>query len=290
MKVADEFRKAFSDEYTCVNFHGRLSTGSVALLALIWGIFFTPWLLLAKLGFPNIKIGGALSALLVAGILWKNPAQMTGFVIGNRSGNLLFVRKANTRCLSTSATLFKEWIYDYLNWVRPRGYLLFNGVLEVKDKQFPFRVATSHLDQLPSQPVGRGRVRQAKEMLAQLTNFEGLSLLTGDLNCTPLGVHGGTTCGTYELIKEHMYDSWEGNKEPCITWDQVENPLAVSALNDVAYGKAEGQSPHYRQQVDYIFFKHQGAGTVKRRSCEVVFKENPVSDHYGVLAIFDVDA
>eukprot|EP00930_Biecheleria_cincta_P104868 TRINITY_DN97329_c0_g1_i1.p1 TRINITY_DN97329_c0_g1~~TRINITY_DN97329_c0_g1_i1.p1 ORF type:complete len:340 (-),score=48.47 TRINITY_DN97329_c0_g1_i1:55-1074(-) len=298
LDVANHFCKEFSAEYKCARFEGRLSLGTMFVLGIAWLLLYAFWAFCQQLGIIDQRpiLGGLLSVLCLLLILWRDPAQATGFLLGNRTGLLLFVRKEKMLSTRLSATLFREWQYDYLNWVRPRGFLTVDAELQVGQSKIPLKVMSSHLDQPIQQVEGRGRVRQAEEMLEQIKQFQGLALLAGDLNCTKSNVPGGTSCGTYELIRKHMKDACEVNKDPtsseikqCFTWDQVENPLARSTMNDLAYGSS---SP-LRQQVDYVFWQHQGPiGNISCSSCQVVFNEdgNLLSDHYGMLAKFRVAA
>lgn len=292
LEVAKHFIKEFSAEYECARFEGRLSLGTILVLGIAWLLLYAIWALCQQLGLIGQRplVGGLLSMLCLLLILWRDPSQVTGFLLGNRTGLLLFVKKGKILSTRTSATLFREWYYDPLNWVRPRGFLTIDGELQVGQNKIPLKVMTSHLDQPIQQAEGRGRVRQAEEMLEGIEQFQGLALLAGDLNCTRRNAPGGTSCGTYECIIKHMEDAWGVNKEPCFTWDQVENPLAVSTMNDLAYGN---NSP-LRQQVDYAFSKlgPMGAVSVSCSSCQVVFDKGVdiQSDHYGILARFRIEA
>lgn len=281
MDVAKRFREAFGSEYECAQFKGRLNFGAVATLGIAWGVFYLPWALAPLLGvMPRHKLGASLSALFLSVLLWRNPAQFAGFLIGNRSGLLLFAKKEKVKSIRTSTKLFQEWLYDPLDWVRPRGFLTIDACLQADaGTAMPFKVITTHLDQVVDQPAGRGRVRQAKELLDEVSDFEGFALIAADLNCTKVGVPGGTSCGTYEMMRKEMADAWDVNKEPCVTWDQVNNPLAVSQLNDLAYG--EGNT--IQTQADYVLWKHKGSGKVSCSACDVIFKDPPLSDHYGIL-------
>lgn len=280
MRLINAFRKAFSAEYEMVRFRGRCSIGAIMVVALFYSIIVAPWFALAAFGINRVKIGAIASLVICALILLCNPGEVTAFLCGNRTGLLLLVRRDRIIGLDTSAHFFQEWKLDYLNLLRPRGFLCATGALRSSSGDLPFQVLTSHLDQQPDQPKGRGRFMQSKELMEQVSSFDGLTVLAGDLN---FDESEGGDAGPYRVITEQMEDAWDGNDDPGITWDQIQNPLCQHPVSEFAYGAAS------QHRYDYVFWRQKGRGRAVRRSCEVVFKDaEAMSDHYGVLAVFEV--
>merc|ERR1712187_369213 len=114
------------------------------------------------------------------------------------------------------------------------------------------------------QPKGRGRIAQAKQMMQKLQGFQGFVVMAGDWNCTPMDNPGGTTCGTYETIRAEMNDAWNGKVELGATWDQLDNPLAVSKTNDVAYQNVE----RLQWRCDIIFWQDTYNKRIKLNSSQ----------------------
>jgi len=302
MKVVQTFEEAFAQEYEMVRFQNRLSLGAVLSLIVYTFILFLVSLCLwsivllvvvGQVTMHSCVINALGTSVGLAGCtLYLNPKNLGDFLFGNKTGLVLFAKRSVIESVESDATLFEEWSYDYLNWVRPRGYVkmsgFFNTQKQGQEVRVPFKVLTSHLDQVITQPAGHGRIAQATEMMrSELEGYEGFLVMAGDWNFTPSDNPGGTSCRTYEAMREKMEDAWDGQHGLGATWDQVGNSLAVSKANDMAYQNAE----RLQWRCDIVFWKNFTSHNVSVKSCEILFKppqQAAVSDHYGLLATFRV--
>eukprot|EP00930_Biecheleria_cincta_P038962 TRINITY_DN26789_c0_g1_i1.p1 TRINITY_DN26789_c0_g1~~TRINITY_DN26789_c0_g1_i1.p1 ORF type:complete len:365 (-),score=50.69 TRINITY_DN26789_c0_g1_i1:53-1147(-) len=298
MKVARTFEEAFAQEYEVVRFQSRLSYGAVLSLTVYTFILslvsFCLWcidqlVVSGQLVLQSCVIGAFGTGLsLTILTLYTNPKNLVDFLFGNKTGLMLLAKRSVIEHMTTDVSLFKEWRYDYLNWVRPRGYVQISGFLNIQeegnDVRVPFKVVTSHLDQVITQKEGHGRIAQAREIMRrELDGFKGLVVMAGDWNCTPHDNPGGTRCGTYDAMRLEMDDAWHGDHGLGATWDQVGNPLAVSKANDMAYQNTE----LLQWRCDITFWKNTTSQKVCVKSCEILFQPPElVSDHYGLLTTF----
>jgi len=313
LEVLNSYRNAFPDhrlvaferEYTClatVSFFAAL----VVPPTLYAGCVALPLYSLSAInhvGWPCLLLW--LICLAGHAALFLNH-YFVPFLVGNMTGLALLVRddgkwleQLSTRCELFSYPLGQA--EDFLNRLRPRGFLLASGYIRLRGwaELLPIRIATTHLNQPPVQPVGSGRHQQVKELcrvLLEHQNHGGLVLLGADLNATPPATQSGTLCSTYTDMCESLTDAWDAlnASDPNVdglTWDQCENPLCLSALNSIFYGT----SP-LRWRCDYIFWRCDKSPSlpdvnVSFRSCNMVFVgDDAISDHFGVLALIDITA
>jgi len=224
------------------------------------------------------------------------------FLWGNKTGLAMLVRRSAIElnldqrlCHVFSPQGHAE---DCLNKMRPRGYILVPGRLRLRGMVEPLRVnlMTTHLNQPMRQPRGAGRHRQVQELIDRLTedSCDGLVVVAGDLNATPPCTKGGTNCNTYRSMTEHLSDAWtmanSHDRSEGLTWDQQENPLCVSSVNRMFFG-----AKTLRWRCDYIFWRCTGPcledASAVLKSCEMVFTgKQAVSDHFGVLATFEIQS
>jgi len=224
------------------------------------------------------------------------------FLWGNKTGLAMLVRRSaieldldHKPCHVFSPLGHTE---DFLNVLRPRGYILVPGKLTLRGRRrdsVSVSLMTTHLNQPIWQPRGVGRHRQVQELVDRLTEdaCKGLVVVGCDLNATPPGTRGGTSCNTYRSITDHLSDAWlethSNDLGKGLTWDQQENPLCISSLNKVFWGLKT-----LRWRCDYVFWRcAREPGfedlSVSVRSCDMVFTgADAVSDHYGVHAIFEI--
>lgn len=293
------FGKGFSFNATAILLICYIILSGLVWAWLVWvllrvsGHFMKEWLLLIPF-----------STLIV--FWWTRKNYLYPFLLGNRTGLVLLVRRCAELEIDSewqSCVMFspKEGHQaDILNILRPRGFIMALGRLRLKnDQHLPVKFCTTHLNQPPIQAPGVGRHQQIKELVAALCKKDGSLCICGaDLNAPPPGTDNGTTCTTYQDMCLHFNDAWLAHHE-CpdpnvdgLTWDQQENPMCITATNAVFYG-----AECLRWRCDYIMWSYKSedvADTAKRvaisvRSCDIVLdKEDSVSDHYGVLAVFDV--
>jgi len=227
------------------------------------------------------------------------------FLMGNATGLALLVRRSKLELAddSLNGQSFAErckFSYpegqaeDFLNALRPRGFLTVTGQVKLNDGSYvQVRVATTHLNQPPVQPKGKGRHRQVKEIFGHCLREGELFILSGDLNATPPGTDSGTSCDTYRSVTEHLVDAWSEKhssdpNEDGLTWDQETNPMCQTAVNALFYGGEQ-----LRWRCDYVFWRYTAQTTpdaprVTLRSCEMVLTgAEATGDHYAVLAVYD---
>lgn len=275
MCVIDAYRAAFPDYYlicfgvewtpvaTFLIVVGLLVLSSILFFSLIavtymcgmqrmeWWIIDHPrWILLLT------------TCLSVIGVLFKNH-YFVAFLIGNKTGLAMLVRRDLLKDYEHSCVLFSyPWGHaaDFLNSMRPRGFLFATGCLRLKNgDDFRVRFATTHLNQPPDQPLAVGRHRQVNELLEAGLRDDELFVLGADLNATPPGTIEGTNCSTYVDLTRHLSDAWvETNasdpNEDGLTWDQAENPKCLSPLNTFFYG---GRALRWR--CDFILWRQHRA-------------------------------
>eukprot|EP00928_Gymnodinium_smaydae_P014173 TRINITY_DN15150_c0_g1_i1.p1 TRINITY_DN15150_c0_g1~~TRINITY_DN15150_c0_g1_i1.p1 ORF type:complete len:573 (+),score=76.14 TRINITY_DN15150_c0_g1_i1:34-1719(+) len=248
------------------------------------------------------------------------------FLVGNQTGLAMLIRRnkfdlamENGSCVNFSYP--DGHAEDGLNCMRARGYIVAAGTIPLKGGRtsLKLRVATTHLNQPTLQPKGRGRHQQVRELLEGCLHPGELLVLAGDFNATPPGTEGGTQCNTYQEITAWLSDAWADVNagDPAkdgLTWDQEGNPYCVSATNSLLYGTTP-----LRWRCDFVLWRqsrpeeryHEGRGgqngdgrpgvaevngrsladevEVQVRSCDTVLVgDDAVSDHYAVLATFDI--
>lgn len=242
------------------------------------------------------------------------------FLTGNRTGLAMLVRRETVdlddkkvECIAFSDLGHGA---DLLNWLRPRGFISAPGVLRFKGgEEIPVRFSTTHLNQPLEQSLGSGRHRQVQEVIQHCLRDNEFFAMGCDLNATPPGTQNGSDCQTYLDMCKEMSDAWAATNpnDPCrdgLTWDQMDNPMCTSVLNNLFYGAAP-----LRWRCDYIFWRFGGKKPssqhnalsldasekddnvvvpelrpvqVSVQSCDIVFTgTNSVSDHFGVHCIFD---
>jgi len=259
------------------------------LLMLFSGIISLEWLLIQPL------------AVLVVFLVTRHHFFFV-FLWGNKTGLAMLVRRSaidvdldQKPCQVFSPLGHAE---DFLNILRPRGYISVPGRLRLRGtlrRTLNINLMTTHLNQPVVQPRGAGRHRQVQEIVDRSTedSCKGLTVVGCDLNATPPGTQGGTSCNTYRAMAEHFSDAWAGvhsnDVGQGLTWDQKENPLCISALNSLFWGIKT-----LRWRCDYVFWRYQQEPdlediVVSVRSCDMVFTGgDAVSDHYGIFAVFEV--
>lgn len=245
------------------------------------------------------------------------------FLTGNRTGLAMLVKRDVVELDDCQCLFFSREGHaaDVLNLLRPRGFISCSGRLKLPGGHAPLRVrlVTTHLNQPLEQSLGDGRHRQVEEVLKACVKEDELLIIGADLNATPPGTKHGSNCSTYKDVIAQMDDAWLtsnmlASESDGFTWDQDCNPSSVSPINKLFYG-----TENIRWRCDYIFWRHRWGSAplphdeegafppaepstptkqraiqrgvcVKVKACTTVFKEQFVSDHFGVFAVFDVVA
>lgn len=244
------------------------------------------------------------------------------FLTGNRTGLVMLVKRDTVELDNCECTFFSREgnAADVLNLLRPRGFISCSGTIKLPGLHAPLRVrlVTTHLNQPLEQALGDGRHRQVSEVLKACIRDDELLVIGADLNATPPGTKQGSNCSTYNEVVAQVGDAWLDAPNSCatqcegFTWDQEANPCSVSPINNLFYG-----TQSIRWRCDYIFWLHrcgsallrqpegletvaaeclptaatksiQPAVFVKVKACTTVFKEQFVSDHFGVHAVFEI--
>lgn len=256
------------------------------VIMLVSGIIRLEWLLIQPL------------AVLVVFLVTRHHFFFV-FLWGNKTGLAMLVRRSTIEvdldqkpCQAFSPLGHAD---DFLNILRPRGYILVPGKLRLRGsmrRTLDVNLMTTHLNQPLVQSRGGGRHRQVQEIVDRLTDdsCKGLTVVGCDLNATPPGTQGGTSCNTYRAMAEHFSDAWDGvhsnDVGSGLTWDQKENPLCISSLNSFFFG-----IKMLRWRCDYVFWRcsQEPDMVVSVRSCDMVFTGgDAVSDHYGIFSVFEV--
>lgn len=247
------------------------------------------------------------------------------FLTGNRTGLAMLVRsdrvELNDKKVECIPFARKALAADQLNLLRPRGFISAPGKLPLREgRHIPVRFCTTHLNQPLEQRIGEGRHRQVRQVLDHCVRDNEFLVLGCDLNATPPGTLHGTDCQSYNDVCKELTDAWVdvNPSDPCrdgLTWDQKENPMCTSIMNNFFYGSDRlrwrcdyifwrYQSESYRAVQDAIVEDHRRTAAEKKirtcvtepvevqctvRACHVVFTgQEAVSDHFGVFTIFDI--
>ncbi|MBI2992805.1 MAG: endonuclease/exonuclease/phosphatase family protein [Gammaproteobacteria bacterium] len=133
-----------------------------------------------------------------------------------------------------------------------------------------------------SPPMERIRARQIRQILDH-GHRDRPVILAGDLNAGP---HSST--GIYKLVIDAGFtDAFARGGGDGITWDPA-NPLVA--------GGRESHLP--AQRIDHVFLSQALAGRIEPISAAIVLKSRsvetgtlrvPLSDHYGVLTVFEYE-
>lgn len=120
------------------------------------------------------------------------------------------------------------------------------------------------------------RLEEAAKMIEYIAEIAGELpvILMGDFNALPDSNEIGA------LLNEGFEDSWNGNRIPGYTWDEVGN------TNILKYMRADDSTlPPRQDRIDFIFFRGEGVSAASSRVVldEPVYDVHP-SDHYGVMS------
>merc|ERR1719401_2951590 len=92
------------------------------------------------------------------------------FLTGNKTGLAMLIRKKKVELHVGNPVIFSRQALeqDFLNWMRPRGFLLARGRLMIKGWRafMPVRVISTHLNQPPQQHGLKGRHLQVEELMS----------------------------------------------------------------------------------------------------------------------------
>lgn len=326
LDVLEAYRKAFPD-YRFIAFgRGHTVTAFVALMFIMITLATTFSALVALA--ERITNGKWRITWLIVGpvvlLLYLRIVRhhwTVAFLTGNRTGLAMLVRKDAVELDDKKVVCIpftrRALAADQLNLLRPRGFISAPGSIRLRNgHELQVRFCTTHLNQPLEQSIGDGRHRQVREVLDHCVKEDEFLVVGCDLNATPPGTKNGSDCQSYSDMCKELGDAWvdvnpSDPKRDGLTWDQQENPMCTSMLNNLFYG-----SESLRWRCDYIFWRYMGRkglqspeeqhsipsdDIVKKRvpaaqsfqvavrSCQMVFTgKEAVSDHFGVFSVFDI--
>jgi len=114
------------------------------------------------------------------------------------------------------------------------------------------------------------------------------TMIAGDLNAAPDASSVRFLTGKQSLAGRSVlyHDAWDiAGDGPGYTWDAA-NPFAAAEIDQIV------RQPGHRRRIDYILLGSWHAhpdASARVRAAEMVFDESPVSDHFGVYAVIDID-
>jgi endonuclease/exonuclease/phosphatase family metal-dependent hydrolase len=114
------------------------------------------------------------------------------------------------------------------------------------------------------------------------------TMIAGDLNAAPDASSVRFLTGKQSLAGRSVlyHDAWDiAGDGPGYTWDAA-NPVAAAEIDQIV------RQPGHRRRIDYILLGSWHAhpdASARVRAAEMVFDESPVSDHFGVYAVIDID-
>eukprot|EP01048_Picozoa_sp_COSAG05_P016632 COSAG05_NODE_2169_length_3442_cov_5.100808_1_plen_510_part_00 len=219
------------------------------------------------------------------------------FLLGTTSPTQITLwRRDKLQCVEARATLFSQQEGDWMNVLRPRGYL--SVQLERVDNGCTFWVINAHTNAFPTVPREAGqlcpsmmpiecqlREAQSLELTKHARSLRAMSersgkaieansvLLVGDFNATP------ELAEYKQIIASGLLDSFllagVGRRN---TWAHTQNSLCHT-------GAFTGEDC----VMDYIFVLPSAHHKLLCKQCEVVCNQPPwVSDHFAVRLLFQL--